>query len=151
VVHAQPLTPALPEEIAMFKSKPQSPAMKRYMSRFIPTMTLYVAVIFSVSWIFNRFEPTGPAAWALALIPALPILAIIAIMGLYLKEEADEFVRNLLVEAMLWGVGLTLAIMTVWGFLEIYADAPKLPSFWAFPIFCFGMGVAQPFVRRRYQ
>jgi hypothetical protein len=52
---------------------------------------------------------------------------------------------------MLWGVGLTLAIMTVWGFLEIYAAAPKLPSFWAFPIFCFGMGVAQPFIKRRYR
>ena len=41
--------------------------------------------------------------------------------------------------------------MTVWGFLEIYAEAPKLPSFWAFPIFCFGMGVAQPFIKRRYR
>ena len=47
-----------------------------------------------------------------------------------LREEGDEFVRNILVESMLWGVGLTLSIMTVWGFLEIYAEAPKLPSFW---------------------
>lgn len=131
--------------------KPANPAQKRYIARFVPAMTLYVAIIFSVSWVFNRYDPTGPAAWALALLPALPLLAIIGIMGLYLREEGDEFVRNILVESMLWGVGLTLAIMTVWGFLEIYAEAPKLPSFWAFPIFCFGMGLAQPFIKRRYR
>jgi hypothetical protein len=129
----------------------RSPAQKRYIARFMPAMAVYVAAIFAVSWIFNHYEPTGPAAWALALLPALPLLAIIVIMGVYLREEGDEFVRNTLVESMLWGLGMTLAIMTVWGFLEIYADAPKLPSFWAFPIFCFGMGLAQPFIKRRYR
>jgi hypothetical protein len=117
----------------------------------MPTMAVYVASIFGVSWIFSQYEPTGPLAWALALLPALPLLAIIAIMGVYLREEGDEFIRNILVESMLWGVGVTLAIMTVWGFLEIYAEAPKLPSFWALPIFCLGMGVAQPFIKRRYR
>ncbi len=131
--------------------KPTNPAQKRYLARFIPTMAVYVAAIFTVSWVFNRYEPGGPLAWGLALLPALPLLAIIAIMGLYLREEGDEFVRNILVESMLWGVGLTLSIMTVWGFLEIYAEAPRLPSFWAFPIFCFGMGLAQPFIKRRYR
>jgi hypothetical protein len=130
---------------------PQNPAQKRYIARFMPTMAVYVASIFGVSWIFSQYEPTGPLAWALALLPALPLLAIIAIMGVYLREEGDEFIRNILVESMLWGVGVTLAIMTVWGFLEIYAEAPKLPSFWALPIFCLGMGVAQPFIKRRYR
>lgn len=130
---------------------PRNPAQKRYIARFIPTMAVYVISIFTVSWVFNRYEPSGPLAWGLALLPALPLLAVIAIMGLYLREEGDEFIRNVLVESMLWGVGLTLAIMTVWGFLEIYADAPRLPAFWAFPIFCMGMGVAQPLVRRRFQ
>jgi len=132
-------------------AKTSNPAQKRYIIRFMPTMAVYVASIFAVTWVFNRYEPTGPAAWALALLPALPLLAVIAIIGVYLHEEADEFIRNVLVEAMLWGMGLTLAIMTVWGFLEIYAETPRLPAFWAFPIFCFGMGVAQPFVKRRYR
>lgn len=125
--------------------------MRRYMRRFIPTMIVYVAAVAGVSWAFDALSPAGPLAWALAIAPALPILAVIAIMGLYLKEEGDEFVRNVLVEAMLWGIGVTLAAMTVWGFLEVYADAPKLPSFMAFPIWCGAMGLAQPLVRRRYQ
>lgn len=128
-----------------------SPATRRYLRRFIPTMIVYVVAVMGVSWAFDSFQLTGPVAWALAALPALPILAVIVIMGLYLKEEGDEFVRNVLIEAILWGIGVTLAVMTVWGFLEIYAGAPKLPSFMAFPIWCGAMGVAQPFVKRRYQ
>lgn len=129
----------------------KSPAAKRYLRRFIPTMLVYVAVIFGVSWAFNHLEPTGPLAWILAVLPALPILAVIAFMGLYIKSETDEFIRAMLVESMLWGVGVTMAVMTVWGFLDMYLDAPRLSSFWAFPIFCMAMGVAQQFVRRRYR
>lgn len=128
-----------------------SAAAKRYLRRFFPIMIVYVAVVMGTSWVFNTYAPTGPIAWVLALLPAIPILGVIAVMGIYLKDEGDEFVRNVLIESMLWGMGITLAIMTGWGFLEIYAEAPKLPSFLAFPIFCGGMGLAQPLVRRRYQ
>lgn len=128
-----------------------SPAAARYLRRFIPTMAVYVAVILGVSWSFDRLHPTGPLAWALAVLPAIPILGVIAVMGLYLKEEGDEFVRNVLIESMLWGFGATLAVTTVWGFLEIYIHAPGLPSFWAFPIFCGAMGMAQILVRSRYR
>lgn len=128
-----------------------SPAAQRYRRRAMPTMAVYVVTILGVALVFKHFHPTGPIAWVLAVLPALPILGVIAQMALYLKEETDEFLRNVLVEAMLWGAGLTLVVMTVWGFLEIYAHAPKLPSFWAFPFFCLGMGLSQPFIRRRYQ
>lgn len=128
-----------------------SPAARRYLRRFIPTMIVYVATIFGAAYGFRYLEPTGPLAWAMAVAPAIPILAVIAIMGLYVKEETDEFQRNILVEAMLWGFGITLAVTTVWGFLEIYVHTPGLPSFWAFPIFCGAMGLSQVVVRRRYR
>jgi hypothetical protein len=130
---------------------PASAAGRRYRRRFLPVMAVYVVVVMGVSWAFNVLEPTGPLAWALAVSPAVPLLAAIVVIGLYLKEESDEFVRNVLVESMIWGIGVTLGILTVWGFLEIYAHAPRLPSFMAFPIFCGAMGIAQPFVSRRYR
>jgi len=129
----------------------QSPAGRRYLKRFIPAMITYVVSIFGASYGFKLFDLQGPVAWAVAIAPALPILAVIAIMGLYVKEETDEFQRNVLVESMLWGFGITLAVTTVWGFLEMYVHTPGLQSFWAFPIFCGAMGLAQPFVRRRYR
>jgi hypothetical protein len=126
-------------------------AVKRYMRRFMTAMGIYVILIMGVSWAFSSWEFAGPLAWLLAILPGLPILVVIGVMGLYLKEESDEFQRNVQVEAMLWGVGLTLSATTVWGLLEFYVDAPRLPVFLAFPIWCGAMGVAQYFVRRRYK
>jgi hypothetical protein len=134
----------------MANARSASPATRRYLARFIPLMIVYAIVIFGVSFAFNRLQPVGPMAWALAIVPALPILGVIAVMGLYLREEADEFQRAVLIESMLWGIGLTLAGSTVWGLLEFYVNAPRVPVFWAFPAFCGAMGLAQPFVRRRY-
>lgn len=128
-----------------------SPAGRRYLKRFVPAMIAYFFAIFGASYSFRLLDLRGPAAWAMAIAPALPILAVIAIMGLYIKEETDEFQRNVLVESMIWGFGITLAITTVWGFLEMYVHTPGLPSFWAFPIFCLAMGLSQLFVRRRYR
>ena len=128
-----------------------SPAGRRYVKRFIPVMAVYIVLVLGVSWTFNILEPSGPVAWLLAAAPAVPLLGVIAAMGLYLSEETDEFQRNVLVESILWGLGLTMAGLSVWGFLEIYVDAPKLPTFLAFPIWCGAMGLSQPFIRRRYQ
>lgn len=129
----------------------KSPAGRRYIKRFIPTMVVYFLLVFGASYAFDELDLAGPVAWALAIAPAIPILGVIAIMGLYLKEETDEFQRNILVESMLWGFGLTMAVTSVWGFAEIYINAPALQAFWVFPMFCLGMGLSQPFVRRRYR
>jgi len=129
----------------------RSEAGRRYLKRFIPTMVAYAVIIFGVSFAFRDETLAGPLAWVLAVAPALPVLAVIAIMGLYIREEKDEFQRNVLIESMLWGMGLTLSATTVAGFLEMYVHTPPLQSFWAFPLFCGAMGLSQVFVRRRYR
>lgn len=129
----------------------KSLAGRRYLKRFIPTMVAYIVLVFGASFVFDQLDLAGPVAWALAIAPAIPILGVIAVMGLYLKEETDEFQRNILVESMLWGFGLTMAVTSVWGFAEIYVHALPLPAFWVFPMFCMGMGLSQFFVRARYK
>lgn len=129
----------------------KSLAGRRYLKRFIPTMVAYIVLVFGASFAFDQLDLAGPVAWALAIAPAIPILGVIAVMGLYLKEETDEFQRNILVESMLWGFGLTMAVTSVWGFAEIYVHALPLPAFWVFPMFCMGMGLSQHFIRRRYR
>jgi hypothetical protein len=128
-----------------------SAAVRRYMSRFIPAMLLYVAVLTASIWGMNALHPHGLLLWAVAVAPALPIMAVIAIMGLYVVEETDELPRTVMVQSMLWGIGLTLAAATVWGFLENAKLVPHLSSFLMFPIFCAAMGLSQPFVWRRYR
>ena len=127
-----------------------TPAQKRYKKRMWAAMAAYVVLVVAATYVLRRDLVAGPAAWLLALTPAAAILGVIAAMGLYLKEEDDEFQRAVVVEGLLWGIGATLALTTVWGFLEVYVEAPKLPSFWSFPIFCGVFGIAQPLVRRRF-
>lgn len=128
-----------------------SPAVRRYMKRFLPSMLLYVVVLMASIIAIKRLHPEGPLLWVLAVAPALPILLVIAVMGRYLVEETDEFLRSMAVQAMLWGIGITLALATIWGFLENADLVPHVSSFLAFPIFCAAMGLSQPFIWRRYR
>lgn len=127
-------------------------ASNRYARRFTVSMLAYAALLIGSVWVL-RNTPPAPGAWRylFAVAPALPLLATIWAMGAYLVEEADEFKRAILAQAMLWGIGITLSFTTVWGFLEENAGVPHFPLYLAFPVFCAGMGVAQVFVRRAYQ
>lgn len=129
----------------------QTPASRRYLRRFLPAMFGYVVVLFASLWLIRTYHPTGPLLWLLGVAPAIPIIAVIAVMGLYLVEEADEFLRTVLVQSLLWGMGVTMAFCTAWGFLENVGALPHFPLYLIFPVFCGAFGLAQPFVKRRYQ
>jgi hypothetical protein len=111
----------------------------------------YVAVLFGSLWVIKTYHPNGALLWLLGVAPAIPVIGVIAAMGLYIMEETDEFLRLVLVQSMLWGIGVTLALCTAWGFLENVGVVPHFPLYLVFAVFCGAFGLAQPFVRRRYQ
>lgn len=121
----------------------RNPAQRRYLRRFLPAMTGYVVLLFGSTWVVREYAPTGPALFLLALLPALPLLAALGIMGLYLIEEQDEFIRNRLVAAMIGGLGIQLAVLTAWGFLEDRQVLPHFPTYLAFPLWCGAFGLVQ--------
>jgi|EndMetStandDraft_6_1072998.scaffolds.fasta_scaffold97136_2 hypothetical protein len=126
-------------------------AGRRYLRRFFPAMTGYVVVLFASLAVIRAYHPDGPVLWLLGVAPAIPLLGVIAAMGLYLMEETDEFLRTVLVQSLLWGIGITMAFCTAWGFLENVGVVPHFPLYLIFPVFCGAFGLAQPFVKRRYQ
>lgn len=130
---------------------PKDAATRKYNQRFVPTMALYAVFLCISIWIFRHHYPVGPLAYALAVLPALPILGSIVITGLYLVEQQDEFQRNLIIQSMLWGIGLTMAVLTVWGFLELLIDIPHFQAYLAYPMFWFFVGITTPIVSRRYR
>jgi chromate transport protein ChrA len=139
----------------MNECNPFSPALnqatRRYNRRFLTTMVIYaVSIILAAEWARHGHR-SGYSAYAIAALPGLTVVAALAIIGLYLKEEKDEFNRATQVEALLWATGITLAIETTWGFLENFTDAPHAPLYLGFALFCGIWGVANLFVRRRYQ
>jgi len=119
-------------------------AKRKYVARFWPVMTVYVIAVIAVSWAFNDAPPDGALSYVLAALPALPIVGVFYVMGRYLIEETDEFVRLQQTIAVLIGVAITLSFCAVYGFLEIYAAAPKIGLFnvvWGF-FLSFGIGSA---------
>ena len=102
------------------------PAGVRYTKRFIAMMSSYMAALFAVTWIFRHHHVRGVAAYLLALLPALPIVGVVIVVGLYMREETDEVGKAMLTQAMLWGIGLTLSVATLWGFLrKLRAGEPR--------------------------
>lgn len=128
----------------MFKANQcMNPAQRRYVRRFMPTMAMYVVTLFACVWGINRAEPQGVLLVLLSVLPSLPILGVIVVMGLYLSEERDEFIRARLVTAMVGGIGITLAVTSVWGFLENSGVVPHFMTMLAFPLWCGSFGLVQ--------
>jgi uncharacterized YccA/Bax inhibitor family protein len=128
-----------------------NPAARRYYRRLIVTLLLYAVTLAVSIGVFIHFRPTGPLAYALAILPAIPVIGILAVFGLYLAEEKDEFQRFIGVQAMLWGIGGQLAVTTVWGFLESFVHVPHLNPINNFAIFWAFVGVSIPVLLARYK
>jgi small-conductance mechanosensitive channel len=120
-----------------------TPAARRYMKRFVPTMIGYVVAVMGTSIAVDRLHPAGALLVTLSILPALPILALLLVIGLYVREETDEYLRQRIVSAMLIGIGAVLAVASVLGFLQIYRAIGQVDVFWAFPIWCGVWGAAQ--------
>ena len=119
-----------------------TPAMAAYNRRIIPASIVYmVAVVFAVTAHAKGFA-SGPTAYVIALLPALPILRILWIMGQFFAEETDEYQKSQMARRYIIATGFMLSIATVYGFLEQFQLVPYQPSYWAFILWCIGLGVA---------
>ena len=128
-----------------------NPAVRRYLRRLLATLLLYAVSLVLAIGIFVHYRPTGVLAYALAVLPAIPLIGMLVVFGFYLAEEKDEFKRSIGVQSMLWGVGGLLAVTTVWGFLESFVHIPHLNPINDFAIFWVFMGISIPVLLARYK
>ena len=96
----------------------RSPALRRYMVRMFVLMTVYFVALFTAVTAFRAEAVSGPAAYALAVVPALPIIGIFWAVMRLLVEETDEYIRMVHVRQALFATGFCLTVMTVWEFLQ---------------------------------
>ena len=130
---------------------PKSTAMKAYNRGVLQTMSVYVLTILSVAWFVSRHHPTGVLAYVLAILPAIPITAMLAVMGIYLRDEKDEFLRWITIQALLWATGVVLTCTTVGGFLESFAKVKAPSAYWAFIVYWLVFGAVQFWLQRQYR
>ncbi|QCB55405.1 hypothetical protein E5675_13850 [Sphingopyxis sp. PAMC25046] len=118
-----------------------NPAQRRYVGRMIPISIAYIAAVMLASWIIPDNAAATPLTVAVALVPALATSGFIWAMARYLAELTDEYVRMLEIRKILVATGLTLALASGWGILELFTDVPKVPLFFVFPVWCLGLAV----------
>jgi hypothetical protein len=128
-----------------------SEAAKRYNGRMRISAIAYVAALLLAITAYKQFHVAGVLAFAAALLPAVPLVGMFASMGLYLREETDEFQRQVQIEASLWATGAVMVFCAGWGFLEMFKLAPHVELWALVPGWAFCLGVAHIFIRRRYR
>ena len=132
----------------MALTQTRNPAFRRYLRRFVPITLAYLASIALATWIIPDDAPANALTIGLAILPGLAVVGWIWAMGRLLVELDDEYLRMLEVRKMIVATGVTLALTSVWGILELYSpDVPRLPVFFVFPLWCIGLALGQVFNR----
>jgi hypothetical protein len=119
----------------------RTPAWKRYNWRVIWLSLAYAVFLIVAVYGFKHQLVTGPAAYVVAILPALPIVGIFGAIGRYLVEEQDEYVRMLMVRQTLWASGFTLSLATVWGFLDNFQLVGHIEGYWIVVVWYFGLAI----------
>ena len=96
----------------------KSPAMRRYVIRIALLMSFYLVALMGAVYVFKHQLVSGPAAYVLAIVPAMPVIGVFWAVMRLLVEESDEFIRMLMVRQTLVATGFCLTIMTIWDFLQ---------------------------------
>ena len=127
-------------EVDMTRYK--SPAIRRYVIRIAALMSFYLVALLGASRAFRADLVSGPAAYVLAIVPALPIIGVFWAVMRLLVEEPDEFMRLLMVRQALIATGFCLTVMTIWEFLQNFDLIPPGNGGFGAAFFWFvGLGV----------
>lgn len=126
-----------------------SPALRTYNNRVLAAGGVYMVSFWIAASVYDSARPGEAVVSVLALVPAIPALAMIWAMARYIKDETDEYLRHQAIMAGLFGLALVLALATVWGFLETFGLVPHVWSWWVFPVWAIGMGASQCWMKVR--
>ncbi|MEG3164539.1 hypothetical protein U1701_08040 [Sphingomonas sp. PB2P19] len=105
-------------------------AIRRYYRRVLILSIVYALLLFAMVYLFRRGALHGPIAYLVAVLPAVPLIGTFLVLGRYIVEETDEYLRMLMVRQALIASGFMLSVTTAWGFLETVALVPHVPAFY---------------------
>lgn len=129
-----------------------SAVQRRYARRIWLSALLCVLGSLAAAAFFRLLHHPSPwMGYPVAVLPALPILWALIATGIYLKEETDEFQRDVFLQALLVGTFFTLSLVTASAYLKDFAGAPALPLVWVYPLFWIFTGLGYAVVWRRYK
>ena len=107
-----------------------TPAQRRHSRRVLLAGVAYAAVLIPSVYLVAQMHVGQPWQTALAVLSALPLVAMFASYGRYLSEETDEYQRMLVVRRMLTATTVAMCVAVIWGFLSELGGMTPIPSYW---------------------
>lgn len=120
-----------------------NPAVARYLRDLLICILAYMALLILANLARETLDPRGLAGLALHVLPIVPMLLCVGVMGRYLAHEPDEYQRMLAVRSSLFATGLLLAVALVWEPLRDAGLVGPAKTGFAFVIWCAGLGLGQ--------
>ena len=125
--------------------QPTAIVNKKYRIRATLFMAAYIAVnVAAITGAFDNMK--SPGTWAFSLVVAAPVIGHIWTFLIWMRDS-DEFVRTLAAKRFIVATGVTLAIASIWGFMELYAKAPHVSAAMVYPLLWAAFGLVSPFIR----
>lgn len=118
-------------------------AKKRYQRRAMIVLGGYFATFTGTFLFVQHAHPTGAELYALAALPFVPLFVVFVLTAVYLREERDEFGRELVMRCLLWGAGASMSVNMFVGFLRILGWAGHAPPFAELYAFCLAVVLAK--------
>ena len=117
-------------------------AKRRYHRVFWPLMALYTIIVVSGSYMLNQMEPEPKWLQAsLAVACALPVVATLFVMMRY-ALETDEYTRLIQLKGFAWGAVITVNVIFLIGFLQLFHVIEMFEIFWIGPLFFVAYGLS---------
>lgn len=117
-------------------SQPElSPLQRRTILIFAACLALIAFV--DLTWLdLAKHNPSIAVITALATAPGILVVAMIVAIGRYLARENDEFIRALVVVAMLWSFGAVMVVDTVLGVVLRNSHGMRIMPMLNIDLFC---------------
>jgi len=124
----------------------QTSVRREYTIGALACASIYVALTLGAKVAIREIEPHGALLIAMAIAPALAIIAFFFVFARYLAR-VDEYQRSRIVRALLIAIAGTLSASAIWDFLQAYGNvAPPEPFIFTCG-FILLFGMAQGFLK----
>jgi hypothetical protein len=123
-------------------SRSLSPLQRRSIQLFGANLALTATLTLAASEFYKQTHPAIVLVYLLAALLTIPVIGVIVVVGRYLRRESDEFIRMMVVQSLLWGLGVTFAMDTFLGGLFAFPEIYRLIPILNLDLFCVTCGFA---------
>lgn len=117
-------------------------AKRRYWMAFVPTMAIYLLATLGGAFFLNTYEIQPK--WmqvTVALACAAPMVVFLIVQLRYFFET-DEYNRQIQLKGFAYGAAITVGLIFVFGFLQLFHAIETIEIFWFGPFFFIAYGIS---------